>query len=188
MSDIEIFKEMIIKTATVPLEDHHTKKKVILSESSPPNYSVTIHGMPDDDQTIVIKADVFSAPKNIFANSKHECKRSDFVILADTYKGKFIICIELKGGKGGSKEEIIQQLKGTRCLVNYCREIGQSFWQSQNLLKDYEYRFVCITKISMSKKKTRPSKKSEPIHDHPNHMLKITDIKGLQFNHLVGKR
>lgn len=49
MSDIAILKEMIKETATVPLENHYNKKKVILREPPPANYSVTIHGMPNDD-------------------------------------------------------------------------------------------------------------------------------------------
>jgi hypothetical protein len=184
MSDISILKEMIKDTATVPLKDDHGKKKVILEEPPPANYSVTIHGMPDDNQTIIIKADVFKAPKEIFANSKHECKRSDFVIVADTDRKKVIICIELKAGKG---KEIVQQLKGAQCFVAYCREIGQSFWNEQDFLKDYEYRFVSITNIGLSKRTTRPPKETDT-GKSPDQMLKITSSKGIQFNHLIGSK
>ncbi len=186
MSDIVIFKEMIKITAVVPLETYHDKNKVTLEEPPPAGYSVTIYGMPDDDQTIVIKADAFTAPKDIFADSKRECKRADFVIIAETDGKKVIICIEMKAGKGKSEAEIIQQLKGAKCFVFYCREIGQSFWNHQNFLKDYFYRFVSIRNISISKRPTRPSNRTE-IHDHPDRMLKITSPKGLQFNRLVGE-
>ena len=189
MSDIVILKEMIKTTAVVPLEAYHSKNKVTLEEPPPAGYSVTIYGMPDDDQTIVIKSDAFTAPKDIFADSKHECKRADFVIVAETDGKKVIICIEMKAGGGKSEAEIIQQLKGAKCFVSYCREIGQSFWNHQNFLKDYVYRFVSIRKISISKKPTRPLKRMEieEIHDRPDRMLKITSPKGLQFNRLVGE-
>jgi hypothetical protein len=185
MSDIAVLKEMINPSATVPLEDYYDKKKVTLKElSAIDEYSVIIHGMPIDEQTIVIKADAFREPKEIFANSKHECKRADFIIVADTGRKKVIICIELKSGNGGSTKEIIRQLQGAQCLMAYCQKIGQLFWEHQNFLKDYEYRFVSIKNISVSKRPTRPAKKS--IHDRPDQMLKVTSPMGLQFNQLVG--
>ncbi|MBE9138634.1 hypothetical protein IQ254_15780 [Nodosilinea sp. LEGE 07088] len=185
MSDIAIFKEMIKRTATVSLESYHNKHKVTLEEPAPANYSVTIYGMPDDDQVVVIKADAFKAPKDIFADSKRECKRADFVIVTEINGKQVIICIEMKGGRGGAEIEIIQQLKGAKCFVAYCREIGQSFWNHQNFLKDSVYRFVSIRNISISKRPTRPPGRTE-IHNHPERMLKITSPRGLQFKRLVG--
>jgi len=185
MSDIAIFKQMIKSTATVSLEGYESKKKVILTEPPPANYCVTIYGMPEEDQVIVIKTDCFTAPKAIFADSKCECKRADFVIFAETDAVKVIIYIEMKAGKGGSEGEIIQQLKGAQCFIGYCREIGQAFWDHQTFLKDYEYRFVSIREISISKRRTRPLKSTD-LHDRPDKMLKITSSKGLQFRHLIG--
>jgi hypothetical protein len=185
MSDIVIFKEMIRNTATVSLENYHSKKKVVLKEPPPADYDVTIYGMPEDDEVIVIKADSFTAPKEMFADSKCECKRADFIIVAETGEEKVIICIEMKAGKGGTATEIIQQLKGAQCFIAYCREIGQAFWNHQNFLKGYVYRFVSIRNISISK---RPTRSSNPngVHDHPDKMLKLTSPKGLQFKTLVG--
>ncbi|MBD2279952.1 MAG: hypothetical protein HEQ13_17780 [Dolichospermum sp. DEX189] len=61
MSDIAILKEMIQETATVSLEnDLDGRNKVILREPKPPNYYVTIYGMPDDDNVIIINADEFT--------------------------------------------------------------------------------------------------------------------------------
>jgi hypothetical protein len=185
MSDILIFKEMIQSAATVSLESHHNKKKVILKEPPPADYNVTIHGMPGDDEAIIIKADSFTAPKGIFANSKHECKRADFIIVAETDNRKIIIYIEMKAGKGGTEKEIIQQLKGAQCFVAYCREIGQAFWNHQNFLNGYEYRFVSIRNISISKRSTRSSTTND-VHDRPDKMLKITSLQSLQFKRLVG--
>ncbi|WP_254173842.1 hypothetical protein [Planktothrix pseudagardhii] len=151
MSYIAILKEMIKETATVSLENHYNKKKVILKEPPPANYSVTIHGMPNDDEVIIIKADYFNQNHEFFQGNKGECKRADFVIIANTETQKVIVCIEMKPGKGGLEEEIIQQLKGAQCFVAYCREIGQLFWNNQNFLKGYEYRFISIKNISVSK-------------------------------------
>lgn len=154
MSDIAILKEMIKESARVSLKDGKTKKQVILNEPGPPDYSVTIDGMPDDDQVVVIKADAFTSPQAVFIGSKGECKRADFVIIADTGKKKVILCIEMKAGKGGTETEINEQLKGAKCFVAYCQEIGKLFWNKENFLKDYEYRFVSIKNIKLNKKST----------------------------------
>ncbi len=77
----------------------------------------------------------------------------------------------MKGGKKTSKEkEIIQQLKGAQCFVEYCQAIGKSFWEKQDFLDDYKYRFVSIKNIKISKKQTR-SKFQDDIHDTPENML-----------------
>lgn len=187
MSDIAILKEMINPLATVPLKtSYHNKKQVVLQEDNKNNpYSVTISGMPDDDQTIVIKGDAFKAPKDIFADSRNECKRADFIIVAETDQKKVIICIEMKAGDGNLKETI-KQLKGAKCFVAYCREIGRSFWDQPNFLKDYVYRFVSIRNICIPKRPTH-NLKTKTIHDHPEKMLRINSFQGIQFNHLVGK-
>ncbi|NEP13540.1 MAG: hypothetical protein F6K14_25710 [Symploca sp. SIO2C1] len=187
MSDIAILKEMIQETATVPLEKRYSKNQVTLTEPPPANYSVTIYGIPDEDEVIIIKADTFSSPNAVFKGNYGECKRADFVIIADSDKKKVrkvILCIEMKGGKGGTEKEIIQQLKGAQCFVTYCREIGKSFWNQRNFLKGYEYRFISIRDISISKKPTRTSAKVGT-HDRPDRMLKITSPNHLQFNHLL---
>jgi len=94
-----------------------------------------------------------------------------------------ILCIEMKGGKGGLEKEIIQQLKGAQCFVAYCREIGQLFFgNDRNLLKGYEYRFISIKDISISKK---PSRTKTAIHDRPDRMLKISSPKHLKFDQLL---
>jgi hypothetical protein len=189
MSDIAILKEMINPLATVPLKTYYKTKQVVLQEDNTTNpYSVTISGMPDDDQTIVIKGDAFKAPKDIFADSRNECKRADFIIVAETDKKKVIICIEMKEKKGKTEKDIIKQLKGAKCFVTYCREIGQSFWDHPNFLKDkdYAYRFVSIRNIGIAKKPTHYPY-NQPIHDSPEKMLKINSYKGIQFNHLLGK-
>ncbi|NER23140.1 MAG: hypothetical protein F6J96_21050 [Symploca sp. SIO1C2] len=187
MSDIALLKEMIKETATVPLEEHNGKNQVTLIEPPPANYSVTIHGMPYKDEVIIIKADTFSSPRAVFNGKRGECKRADFVIIADTDNKKFrkvILCIEMKAGKGGTESEIIQQLKGAQCFVAYCREIGQVFWNQRNFLKGYEYRFISLREISIAKKPTRTLAKVG-IHNCPERMLKITSPHHLQFNRLV---
>lgn len=184
-SDIAILKKMIKETATVKLQERQEGKRfkysVTLEEKN--LYSVTIDGMPQPDRVIIIKADSFVDPREIFNGSKGECKRADFVIITDTDPEKIILCIEMKKKKD-LEQKIIQQLKGTQCFVVYCQEIGKAFWHKQNFLDDYQYRFVTIGNISISKTKTRFERKTD-IHDRPDRMLKIKSPNCLQFDRLI---
>lgn len=185
MSDIAILKEMLTDMATVSLEPSPyalTKKQVTLQE---PGYEITIAGMPAESEVIVIKTDVFTAPTAVFKNSRHECKRADFVIIANTDKYKVIVYIELKAKSTTSKEEaVIQQLKGATCFIAYCQKIGKMFWENKDFLENYTYRYVTIRNIGIPLKPSR--EKKAPIHDQPEKMLKIGSPNYLQFNHLIG--
>jgi hypothetical protein len=183
MHDIGIFHEMIKDSAKVSLSDNYGKKKVTLIESQNSKSSVTIYGLPDN--VIVIKADTFKSPDTIFAGSQGECKRADFVIIADAFDKKVILCIEMKATKK-LEWEVVQQLKGAKCFVAYCREIGRMFWKQRDFLKNYEYRFVSITHTRIAKGKTRITRQSG-VHDRPDRMLKIKSPYHLQFNHLAGR-
>ena len=154
MSDIAILKEMIRDFSVVTLVPSQARNKVILIEPQQPNSSVTIDGMPDEKNVIVIKADDFKSPETIFRGDHGECKRADFVIIADTGKKKVILCIELKTGRSEKKHAILLQLEGARCFTEYCKEIGKSFWVQPNFLKDYDYRFVSIKNFSVKKQRS----------------------------------
>lgn len=179
MPDIEILGQMIKDSARVKLENNRVK--LVEPQNST---SVTVYGVPNN--SIVVKADAFNSPDSVFQGSKGECKRADFVIIADGGGKKVIICIEMKARKD-SKKEIIQQLTGARCFIAYCQEVGKSFWQKPDFLKEYAYRFVSINHISIAKSKTRIDRPSS-VHDQPDNMLKICSPHRLEFNHLAGKR
>jgi len=183
MPDLAILHQMIKDGAKVPLLDKHGKKSVVLSEPQHPGSSVTIAGMPDN--AIVIKADAFTPPKSVFNGLKGECKRADFVIVANTGNKKSIVCIEMKATKAPEKE-VIQQLSGAKCFIVYCQEIGKSFWKQQDFLVGYSFRFISIGHTSIPKRPTRIDP-SAGVHDHPDRMLKISSSHRLQFDQLVGK-
>ncbi|MEM1168088.1 MAG: hypothetical protein AAGJ08_03095 [Cyanobacteria bacterium P01_H01_bin.35] len=187
-SDIFILKQMIQPTAIEKLKSTKYQKKIVELREESDNYTLTIHGMPDDDEVIVIKVDAFRAPTTIFQGSRGECKRADFVIIADTInKEKFIIFIEMKGGQNASGGDIIKQLKGAQCFVEYCQAIGKLFWDKQDFLDDYKYRFASFKDIKISKKTTRPKSKYD-IHDTPENMLKISSQNSFYFKNLIGHK
>lgn len=183
MSDIDILHQMVRDTAKIPVSDEYSRKKVVLKEPQQPKSLVTILGLPDD--VIVIKADAFRSPDTVFKGTQGECKRADFVIVADTGDKKVIICIEMKAKKK-QRWTIVKQLTGAKCFVLYCQGIGREFWNKPDFLIGYEYRFVAICHTSIAKRKTRYEKKLRVLHDHPENMLRISRPNDLQFNRLAG--
>ena len=183
MTDVDILQQMVKDAVKQPLADAYKKKQVILKEPQNPNFPVTISGLPD--KAIVIKADAFKSPDTVFAGTKGECKRADFVIIAESNDNKVILFIEMTVGKKTEKE-IIQQLKGAKCFVAYCREIGIAFWEKDDFLDNYKYRYISIKHANISKKKTRIETQAG-VHDRPERLMKIHySPHALHFNHLAG--
>lgn len=181
-SDIDILNEIIKDNAKILPEDNYGKLKVKLIEPQQLDSSATIFGLPND--SIIIKVDAFKSPDTIFNCSNGECKRSDFVIIANTDNKKVILHIEMKA-KNGKNSDIIKQLKGADCFISYCQKIGQEFWNQPDFLKDYNTRFVAIMHTRIGKSKTRAERKP-CVHDCPENML-IIPLHHLAFNHLAGK-
>lgn len=188
MSDIAILKEMIRDCAIVELEYKKEYKRdsyLLKLIENQDNYSFVVNGMPKPDEVIVINLDEFFDVRKIFTGSKGECKRADFIIIANTPTEKVILCLEMKKGKD-SNTSITKQLKGAKCFVSYCREIGRLFWNQPDFLQDYQYRFVSIKNISISKTNTSSGKSSQKseIHDQPEKMLKIS-AQAKHFQELI---
>ena len=122
----------------------------------------------------------------MFKGSKGECKRADFVIIAN-YNGKRVVLfIEMKNKSTTKKKAyIVNQLRGAQCAIKYIEEIGKLFW-NPNFLNDFEYRFIALMDININKRETKNSSAQE-IHDTPETMLKIKAPRNLQFNQLIGK-
>ena len=190
ISDFKILRDLIRDDALASTQYQYGKKTIVLKEPGNQRqsaYSLKIRNVPDD--IIAFKADAFPPPKRIFKNSKGECKRADFVVIASSHEANWIVYIEMKSGKAGSEYEIKRQLLGARCLVAYCCAIGQGFWREPQFLqeKNYQQRFISVRNIGIPKRQTWTAPKSGQ-HDTPKRMLKINaPPKGaLDFRRLVG--
>lgn len=176
-----IFSEMIKSTSQIQTQDHYSKKSVILSEPQTTDSRVRINNMPND--SLIIKVDHFESPNKIFNGNNDECKRADFVIIC--FKDKIIIFIEMKK-KSACMKHVVKQLLGADCFINYCQNVGRSFWNHEEFLDGYDRRYVCISKTQLAKQKTRVTKNS-PINNTPENALKIDWPNDLQFNRLIGR-
>ena len=184
MNDIEILKEILVPDAQVPLRQRQGMPPSV--ELTDKCTTVEIKGLPHD--SIVIRADAFNPP-NVFRGLRGERKRADFVIISNEEQSKWIICIEIEDSndKGGS--EIIEQLKGALCFVNYCKCIGKEFWEWEEFLDDYKYRFVCMANLNLEKRRTRSYspyiQSKRRLHDIPDAFLKFLWSPVLHFSHLL---
>lgn len=187
MNDIEILREMLVCDAQVPLQQEGSRLPSVKLRDKQSKGTVEIKGLPHD--SIVVKAEDFEDPLTVFKGSKGERRRADFVIISNEEQGKWIICIEIEDSndKGGS--EIIGQLKGALCFVNYCKCIGKEFWEWEEFLDDYKYRFVCMANLNLEKRRTRsysPYIQSKGrLHDIPDAFLKFLWSPVLHFSHLL---
>ncbi len=182
-TDIEILHQMIVDEAKLELQvDPYGKSNVQLTESQSPNSSITISNLPDE--IIVINLDSFWSLDTMFEHERGQCKRADFVIIADDDR-RVIIYIEMKKNKA-PEHHIVQQLTGAHCFVTFCQKIGQAqaFWNQSDFLNDFEHRFVSISHTSIPKKPTRIQPRSG-IHDRPERLLKLSSPAYLTVKRLI---
>lgn len=180
MTDMDILSQMIKNSVLVQLEDHYGTPRVKLMEPQAPNSSATIQKLPTD--AMVIKADEFRSPNDVFNGKKGECKRADYVLISE--EQKCIIYIEMKQKKC-EWHQIVKQLQGAQCFLKYCQEIGKGFWEKNDFLNGYKSRFISIAHTSISKQKTRITQNSG-CHDSPDRALKIACPNYIHFNKIAG--
>ena len=185
VNDIQILQDILNSDIQVVLQSGQGRPSVQLTDSQS-GATVEIKGLPPN--SIVIKAEDFENPLTVFNGSKGECKRADFVIVSnDEKERKWIICIETQESNSKNAWHIIQQLKGAYCFINYCQCIGKSFWELEEFLDDYNYRFVSIVDINPSpnKQPTQLFDRAEKLHDRPDIFKKISQRYTIHFSKLI---
>lgn len=177
MNDFELLKKLFGDKLIKSEEGKYGKPCIKLNETKGEHkYSITISQTPQN--AIAIKTDNFPDLGSFFKCSSDigQCKCADFVIIAD----KKLMFIELSKGKKQAKE-VEQQLKGAQCVIEYCRSIGNKFYDCKYFLKEYSPYFVSIYNIGANKK---PNTKNKDSNDIPDQFLKINAPNHLEFNAL----
>jgi hypothetical protein len=158
MTDVAIISEMIKPAATIVPVTMNDRRHVTLLEPASPNSNVTISGLPNN--AVVIKSDAWPSPNTVFKGDKGECKRADYAIVAEVGETTVLIYVEMKLGNGNTCEDIAKQLAGAKCFLNYCKAIGEHFWNEPNFLAHAQHRFVCFKQTSSIRKKTNTRNES----------------------------
>ena len=182
MSDITTLDRMIHPNAKLPLVNDYDKAYVILEEAQAPDSTVRINGLPQD--AIIIKIDAAFKNDQFFSGDRGECKRADYAVIAETGNKKRIVYIEMKKTKG-QRIAIIKQLKGAKCVMDYCCKIASVFYEKSAFLSDYEPRFISFGHTAIRKRRTRITR-SESTHSTPERMMKIDWPANIQFEHIAG--
>ncbi|MDM8535484.1 hypothetical protein QUF70_01885 [Desulfobacterales bacterium HSG17] len=183
MSDIATLNNMIHDNAKITLLDHYDKAYVLLQESDTPDSSVQIKGLPQD--AVIIKIDDAFKNDQFFSGKNGECKRADYAIIAKAGDKKRILYIEMKKTKD-QRNSIVKQLKGAKCVMDYCCNIASVFYGKSGFLSGYEPRFISFGHTSSIRKRRTRIKRSESIHSTPENLMKIDWPANVQFSHLAG--
>lgn len=180
MGDFELLKKLF-GDKLIKSEEGTYGNPCIKLEEIKSNYSITVRQAPQD--AIAIKTDHFPDLKGFFKCSSDigQCKRADFVIITD----KKLIFIELCKGKKQAKE-VEQQLKGAQCVIEYCRSVGNKFYDCKSFLEGYSPYFVSIYNIGASKKSN--NKARNIINNTPDKFLQMNAPHHLGFNALCRKK
>lgn len=181
MNDIEILEDMLTSRSRVPLQ-HDDSWFFVELEDRQAKTNVKIKNIPQ--HSIVVRADTFEFRHPVFAGSKDEGKRADFVIVSNENAKKWMICIEIKKGNI-QRSEVTAQLRGARCVMDYCKSIGRDFWSARRFLSGYEYRFVGIVDINNINKEPTHPLQSQGKHKRPDVFLPISGRQSLYFNELI---
>lgn len=183
MSDMKILKNLISAEAQIRSSIEYGNTVVQLQEPQEGSSSIKILRLPSD--AFIIKADCFPSPGCVFSGSKGECKRADFIVISESER--HILYIELKRTSCKS-HHIVQQLKGAKCFIEYCRAVVEWFWDDCKFLKDYNERYVCFCHTGSRKRPTKV-RSSGSYHDRPENPQRIDwpPSTGVPFNKLIGK-
>ena len=179
---IDTLRQMIKSNACVETIDYYSQLSVRLEEPQQPDSAVVIKGLPNE--VIVIKVDTFPAPDSIFTGTSGECRRADYVIVANEQDRKKILFIEMKRTKA-PQNQIVEQFKGAACFIAYCKEVAKQFYNCNDLMAGYDFRYVSFGHTSIAKRKTR-YEKTAAHHNRPDRMLKIDWPNNLYFKHIAG--
>lgn len=162
--DLQLLRQMIVEGAVVEFDSTQSDHKTIkLEERDNCNNlvsNVIISGIPQD--SIMIRGDVWPSPDRVFTSEKGARRLADFILVSAQDNTVTAVYIEMKARKELEKNNIIQQLKGVRCLMDYCQSIAKHFF-GKEMLNEAHHRYIVInsTNEKRTKRTTKTSTKQE---------------------------
>lgn len=183
MTCYELVNRMIATCARVAMEPNNGSCKVTLTEPGCVNSTATIFGVPQ--RAVVFRLDENFVLERIFRGSFGECKRSDFVIVAEQADFIVIVYIEMKL-TSASNSAVQKQLEGARCFVHYMQELGRTFGDYATFLQNAKHRFVSIKHTRSLRKRRTAISRTGDIHDCPQRALTISWPHHVEFGQLAG--
>jgi len=193
-SDIDIVSKLFRKAIVIG------SKKSKLSGFTPPNYVKLIDNLGLEVQidyvpkkAIIIDLDkiiLFKYLPEIF-NCKAKignCKYADYIIFCEMEKDNFILYLEIKHRKIDQESfelvDIEKQLRGAKCFVRYCQELGKQFYEKKFFLENYKEQFIVISDINEKQSTYYEKPKKRKVSNDPRRPKIIYGPK-INFNQLI---
>ena len=193
MNDIKLLKSIINEEYIEKLIHIEHSKSVTMSEG---DANFQIKNLPDD--SLVIKTDLFPSKNHqpshdyFFTDSYGIRRRADYMIVC--YSQKLVIFIEIKAVKKNTKRvdsnEVIEQLKGSLCLYEYCKKIGEIFGNHKDFLKELTPKFYSVFIHTQGKTKSRLDNPILQDNSTPESRLSlsINNNEVLHLAQIIGKK
>ena len=173
-TDIDLLRKMIAPQSISEIQTIGGKTQLILMETANGHskpYSVEIQGLPTE--CVAIKSDNFRAQREFFTNKNGQLRRADYILIALINDQCWAVIIELKKTKKSLRYVVEEQLKGSQCVLDYCRLLGKYFWHKESFLDlgENRIRFVCIRESNLRKRPSRIDKSRRNDCSKPENML-----------------
>ena len=148
MSAVNALKTILVDDVIVPLKKEYNKSCCILPEEQE-EYSYKIRSVPDD--LLAFKIDKFpNTGRAFFSGGNNECMKADYALVSDSEK--IIMILELMKSKIKTNKEVVAQLKGAKCILDYCASISSAFLGKSDIFAGYTYRYYKVV-FGMSQKR-----------------------------------
>ena len=159
MESLEALRDLLVPSILGNVIHDHGINYAKLREQSPNAKlnKVDISGVSNG--AILIKLDKYEQPGSLFNDHRGQRQRCDYVLFTMFNGRGFALFIEIKSLKI-KKAEYIRQFKGAECVIDYCHSALKRFHDHDQLLNNFEKRFVVFYKPRIAKKRTRHIKPS----------------------------
>jgi hypothetical protein len=181
MDCFELIGRLIRLEARISLTDNYGRSMAVLQEPGCTSEAV-IYNVPNG--AIVVKLDANLDIGKLFCGSYGECKRSDFLVIAEKDSKIIFLHIEMKLTRANAGD-IEHQLRGSHCFVQYMREIGKAFAKHNTFLTQAVHRFVSIRHTGPRKRKTKIERSSGQ-NNLPERAMKISSPNHVEFANICG--
>lgn len=179
-SELEVLNNLLTNKVKVFCDG----KTIALREPEATDSTVSISNIPSD--AIFIKCDEFDAPRQVFIGENGECKRCDYILLFSYQENKYALFIEMKRGSLSSRKDVISQLRGGRCFLDYCCSILKHFHEIRKPFGDYQFRYVCLAKTQIDKRPINQQKhKGKSSHTTPEKFKKCLSARRVPLGQLL---
>ena len=164
MSVLNILRKLILDNVILVPEKNYSCK---LPEPDS-DYAFEIRNLPED--ALIIKCDSFPKTAGFFKSNYMECKKADYALISESKK--VIMFFELKRSNYTTHKENVAQLKGAKCVIDYCGLVAASFLDEHEIFDGFTDRYYIVI-VNSSSKRSFKKRIKPPDNRKPDDARKI---------------